>query len=168
MIVETNRIVRAWLAADLPGRLAALATDAGDTVPAIATFADETTDLQAAQARPAEPFPSCTVMVPDVRVPESEVAQVTRDFEADVLVQVTFAGEQTERNVRDAQYVLRAVLQSLRELHRPEHALAHRTRNQIQLYSCERLTLLGVATQAESTQVTVGLLVTYLGRDITP
>jgi hypothetical protein len=108
------------------------------------------------------------VTVSDVRIPEAEVAQVTRDFDVDVLLQVTYAGPRTEQNVRDAQYALRAVMQSLRQLHRQEFAMSHRTRNDIQLYSCERMTVLGVATQADSTQVTTGLLITYRGRDITP
>lgn len=167
-MLEANRIVREWLAdpgADgLNGRLAALAKDPGETVAAIATFADETTDVQAAEARIAKPLPSCTVAVTDIRIPEIEGVAPTQDFQVDVLVQLTYGAGKIEENVRDVEYAMRALILSLRVLHREDNNAA-RNRNGIQLYSCLAFNPLGVATQAESAEVTGGVLVTYQGRD---
>lgn len=172
MIVEANRILREWLQGHptlgLNAKLTALEVDPGDTVPAIVTFADETTDIQAAEGRTATPMPSCTVTVPEVRITDSEVGQADREFDVDILVQLSYGGPTIEANVRDAHYAMRALLHSLRELHRHEYALSHRTRNNVHLMSCERMNPLGVATQPESPEVTTGLLLTYRGRDITP
>lgn len=169
MSVEVNRIVRDWLAAlganGLNSRLSALPKDPGDVVPAIVTFADETSDVAAAQARPAEPYPSCTITVADERIPEIEGVAPTQDFEVDVLLQLTYGGPKHEENIRNVKYALRAATLSLRVLHRQENDSARR-RNDVQLYSCLAFNPLGVATKPESTEITGGLLITYRGRDI--
>ena len=168
MNVEPCRSLREWLAdpgaQGVNATLAAQPKDAGDVVAAIATFADETTDVQAAEGRVAKPAPSCTVTVTDTRVPEIEGVGPTQDFQVDVLVQVTYDGATIEQNVRDAGYAMRAVIRSLRHLHEQANDAA-RSRNGVVLYSCLAINPLGIATQAESAEITAGVLVTYQGRD---
>lgn len=177
MRLEAVRMVTAWLKDDTYGvaaKLAALTLDGSDSRPetiADSSIVDETSNAHAAFRRfdgltmPAL-IVSC-VGEPEHRDPEQ--MHSTAAVDGSVTVQVRYATRKlaSDTAIADASYVIRAVIASLRELHKNEN-VASRTRNSVYLISCEQLIEQGVYEEVEDTWLLAAVQVKYVTRNILP
>lgn len=172
MFNEPVRILAAWLAHATLGVNAKLATvprDGGDPLPTSVTIVDETTNGSLARGRlPETPRPILTVEIYRWDALEPVPSQgVLRDFDVTLLIRFGDTEAQSETGKRDAHYTMRAVQMSLAELWKESNS-ASRTRNNVQLYDCTRITPLTLYAETPNAEIVGGHLITVRGRDIQP
>jgi hypothetical protein len=165
MILEVLRLVTDWLNDQNTGLVAQLALipyDDGDVPPAVGTIADETRDPNVAlQLLPSSP--GVAVNIQQIPQLDGEVATVSRDGMAQVLIRVGRDSADTQHAVRDTSYILRALIRSLRLFN-----ASTRSRNAIDVYSCERLAIRPVWTPIDDTIVTGAVVAHWQFRDNAP
>ncbi len=177
MRLEAVRIVSAWLRDATYGvaaKLAALPLDGSDTRPdtiASGQVVDEASNAHAAFRRfDGLTMPALIVsVVGDVEYRDSELPQYTERTDGTVTVQVRVAHRKlaSESAIADAVYYIRAVVASLRELHKNEN-VASRTRNSIRLVSCESLVEQGVYEEVEDTWLLAAVQARYYVSNLLP
>lgn len=165
MILESCRLLTDWLNDPSNGVAAMLATtprDAGDPLPTLGTIADETrNDLVAQQRLPS--LPGVGVNVEIVNELDGEVATYTRDGRPTLLIRYGVAKDATSTGVRDAAYVLRAIIKSIRLFN-----ASTRTRNQVDIYSCLQLSYTPMWRPIEDAIITGAVRVQFQARDNAP
>lgn len=87
--------------------------------------------------------------------------------EATVVVTVASRLQDTDENVEDIGYLVRATLGSLARLHAPTQ-LAGRTRNGVQLLECTAMQLVPIRGEPEDLLVGTQITLTYLTHETTP
>lgn len=165
MILEVVRLLGDWLNDSSNGVTAQLANiqyDAGDTAPAVGTIADETRNSQVAQGR-LPSTPGMAINLSQIPFLEPEVSTVLRDGQADVVIRVGTSATATENAKRDASYVLRAAMRSLRLFN-----ASTRSRNGIQVFSCQQLRVVPMWAPIDDQIVTGGIEATFYFRDTIP
>jgi hypothetical protein len=175
MRLEAVRCVTAWLKDVTYGvnaKLAALPLDGTDTRPtAIATIVDETDNANAAFGRfDGLTLPALIVTCsgdPEHRDPEQ--SQTGERVDGYVTVQVRYAERKTASMtaIVDGTYVIRAVIASLRELHKNAN-VASRTRNSVRLVSCESISEQGSYEEVEDTWLLAAAQFKYYTSNILP
>lgn len=136
MYLEVARSLTEWFNDPTHGiaaKLLGVARDPGDPLPDVGTIADQTTNNLVAQMK----FPSIPGIAINVRgIPQldGENNTVTGDGVADILVRIARAEVDTKFASRDTSYILRALMQSWRHYNSSVH-----TRNDIQIYDCQKL-----------------------------
>lgn len=176
MRAEAVRIIAAWLRDDTYGvaaKLAAVPLDGSDTRPttiADASIVDETQDANAAFGRfDGLTLPALIVSCTEVRYEPATPIQSGEYADGYVTIQVRYA----ERSVApatamtDGDYVVKAVIASLRELHLNAND-ASRTRNSVQLVSCESLVEQGIYQEVDDAWLVAGIEARYYARTIIP
>jgi hypothetical protein len=142
MILEVLRLVTDWLNdrnTGLVAQLALIPYDDGDVPPAVGTIADETRDANVAlQLLPSSPGVAVNI-------------RVGRD------------SADTQHAVRDTSYILRALIRSLRLFN-----ASTRSRNAIDVYSCDRLAIRPLWTPIDDTIVTGAVVAHWQFRDNSP
>jgi hypothetical protein len=173
--LEAVRIITDWLQVATYGanaKLLLVALDGSDSRPApIATFADETRNAAAAFRRfDGLTMPAVIVTVPDEMEHRDPVLpQSGERSDAYVTIQIRYA-ERTaaaEAAIANGSYVAKAIIGSLRELHKNEN-VASRTRNGIRLVSCEELRELGQYEDVADTWLLAAVQARYYVSDLTP
>lgn len=177
MRLEAVRMVTAWLKDDTYGyaaKLAALPLDGSDSRPttvADASIVDETDNASAAFRRfDGLTLPALIVtVVGDVEYLDPNQPQTGERADANVTIQVRYAEKNTQSAtaIVNGSYAIRAVIASLRELHRDTNA-ASRTRNSIRLVSCESLAEQGVYEEVEDTWLLAAVQVRYYAVNLLP
>jgi hypothetical protein len=173
MRLEAARIIADWLGHATYGvnaKLAVLTLDGSDTRPAdVATIVDETRNASAAFRRfDGLTLPALIVTVPvDPVYRDSELPQSNNRADAFVTVQARYAVRKLagETAIADGNYIVKAVLASLRELHKNAN-VASRTRNSVVLVSCEEMLEQGVYEEVEDTWLVTGVQVKYYASDL--
>lgn len=177
MRLEAVRMVTAWLQDATKGvaaKLLALPLDGSDSRPATilsASIVDETSNANAAFRRfDGLTLPALIITCtgdPEHRDPEFPGSSDRAD--AWVTIEVRYAERKTSSNaaITDGTYVIRAVVASLRELHRNEN-VASRTRNSIRLVSCDSMVEQGIYEEIEDTWLLASVTVKYLVSDLLP
>lgn len=175
MRLEAVRIIADWLQDATYGvnaKLDVLAYDSGDAQPSdIATVADETRNASAAFRRfDGLTLPALIVTVPvDPEYRDGEQMQAPERIDGYVTVQIRYA-ERTlagDDAIANGNYVVKAVLASLRELHKNDN-VASRTRNSVRLVSCEDLRELGQYEEVEDTWLLAAVQARYYVSDLKP
>lgn len=168
-MLEAPRILADWLAGTTSGVNAKLDTldyDGADPAPTdVATIADETRNQAVARERLPTPLPCLALSVERFRQ-DGEVRTTVRDGSVTVLIRYGVSNSNTATATRDGYYTMRAVVESLRELHKPAN-VASRTRNGRCLLACEELEFVPLYQALEDGQVTAALRATYTTRDTT-
>lgn len=175
MRLETVRIVADWLHDDglgVAAKLATLPLDAGDVRPITippTSILDETRHLAAAWRRfEGVALPALMVTGVEVRHLDPEIVQINAYADAEVTIQVRYAERSvTAATMQHGDYVIRAVIASLRELHMNAQADA-RTRNSVQLVSCLDLVEQGIYEEVDDAWLVAAVQVRYLVRTLTP
>lgn len=174
MQLEAQRIVASWLADATDGvnaKLAVLSYDGTDTQPAdLATITAACDNPNAAFGRlDGLALPAVIVAARDIEHRDPEIPQPTSGVDGVVTLLIRY-GERTgdpDKALRNGAYVTKAILASLRELHANENA-ASRTRNGIQLWSCEGLREPGVYEETNDAWLISAVEVRYHARDLYP
>lgn len=171
MFNEVIRMPAAWWQHATKGVNAKLATvpRGTDPLPPNVNFADATTDGDVARGTlPEKNRPILTTEIHSwPRMMPVPSQGVLRDFQVIILVRYGDHDAKTQEGLRDAHYVLRAVLMSLSELMKGENE-ASRTLNNVQLYELVDVRPATVYTRVEDRDIAGGLLLTFNGRDIQP
>jgi hypothetical protein len=165
MIVEVLRSLTDWLNDPTTGvaaQLALIPRDGSDPAPTVGLIADETRNNLVAQER-APALPGIGVNLLTMPQLDGEVATVTRDGIAEVLIRIYRRGADTKDLVRDSSYIARALIRSLRL-----YNAGTRTRNSIDIYSCESLAIVPLMQTVEDAQVTHGVRGRWQFRDYAP
>lgn len=172
MILEPVRLLADWLGASgqftgntsgINTLLAAIPRDAGDAAPAAVTLFDETRDNAVARGDLPDTLPALMVTSRKIDQLDGEVATYTRDGVIELIVRYAQLNAATKDALRDASYVLRAALRSVRAFNAET-----RTRNQIDVYSCLHLEVVSLWTPHESGIVTGALVGRWQFRDNAP
>lgn len=176
MQLEVARMVANWLGNVTYGvnaKLALVPRDGSDAAaPVIVTIADETRSFTIAAGRlpkDAALYPLLAVTVKEITYRDSEVPQLSGPADASVSVTIRYAQRQSDQDLglQDASYTLRAVVMALREFHKDGNA-ASRTKDSVQIYTCERLTQVPFVQTVDDAWVTGAVEVQYWCRDILP
>lgn len=136
MMLEVARALTDWFndgANGVAAKLALVPREGGDPLPDIGTIADFTRDNNVAQMR-SPSLPGIAVNVLQIPQLDGENNTVTGDGIADVLVRVARKEADSKIAARDSSYILRALMLSWRAFNAQP-----RTRNQIEIYACEKL-----------------------------
>ena len=172
MRLEACRILTAWLQDVTYGanaKLALLTLDGSDVRPtAMATITDETQNNSVALGRvDGLTLPALVVTHRETTFRDSELPQSDVRADGYVTLRVRYALREAgaATAVVDGAYVMRAVIASLRELHKPDNA-ASRQRNSIGLISCEELRQLTMSEVVEDTWYTEAVDVRYYAADL--
>lgn len=171
MILEGVRMVADWLSDGTNGVNALLSTtprDGGDAQPANVAIADETRDGNVARGQAPATLPAVVVSVDRVQELDGQVAQITRDGKLMLRIRYIIDNNTSGDAIRDASYVLRTVLRSLRKFFDVSAGDGHRYRNNIYLESCLDLAVAPMWAPIESGVVTGGVLATIQMRDLAP
>lgn len=169
MFVDPVRMVADWLDDPTNGvnaMLAALDLDGSDPAPANVTLFDSTTSMEVAFGRLPATRPCVAVSLYNVQsIDPRPVQGDARDYKPSILIRFGDTEDQTEVGLRNRDYTLRAILQSLDRFHRDENVAA-RQRNQIQLLAAEDTQMLAAFSPIENGELTACFLVRYWARDI--
>lgn len=174
MQLEAQRIVADWLADATSGvnaKLDVLSYDGTDTQPAdLATIVAACDDTNAAFGRfDGLTLPAVIVAPRDIEHKDPEIPQPNSGVDGVVTLLIRYAERTADgaKALRNGAYVTKAILASLRELHKNENA-ASRTRNDIQLWSCEGLREPGLYEETDDTWLISAVEVRYHARDLYP
>lgn len=164
MILELVRSLTDWLngAQGLAAQLLVIPRDGGDPLPTVGTIADETRNDLVAQSR-LPSTPGVAVNVQEMPMMDGEVQTVTRDGQAKILIRYGVDAADTMNAVRDTSYILRAGIRSLRF-----YNTTSQSRNQIQIYTCEKLAIKPLWAPVGDQLVTGAIMGTWSFRDIVP
>lgn len=165
MILEVVRALAEWLndgTNGLGAKLASLDFDGSDTAPTVGTIADETQNDLVGQGH-FPTIPGVAIQLQEIADIEPEVTMAYRDAKATVLIRVGRSSADTRNAKRDTSYILRAGMRSLRLFN-----AAVRTRNQVEIYSCERLHCGLLWAPTEDVIVTGAIVGTWWLRDCLP
>lgn len=176
MELEAVRCVADWLKHATYGVNALLAStprDGGDPVPAsIVTIGDATRDGWAARkttardAATGQGYPAIAVYAEPQEF-SGEVQTIVRDGEIDIVISYLDVDAATQTGNRDAMYVRRAILRSLKQLNANANA-ASRTRNSVTLQVCKRIRVASLNVPWDDAVLSAGVIVTYAVRDVAP
>jgi hypothetical protein len=173
MILEGVRMIADWLADGTQGVNALLPTtprDAGDAQPANVTIIDQSRDDNVArnQAPAATALPAIAVEVDRVDELDGQVATITADGHLLVRVRYLTSNTASAAAMRDAMYVLRTVLRSLRQFFALSASDSRRVRNSVYLESCLDLATAPMWAPIEDAFVAGAVLATIQLRDLAP
>jgi hypothetical protein len=175
MRLEAARIITAWLKHPTYGytaKLALLPLDGSDVRPAAAlTICDETDNASAAFRRfDGLPLPALiTTVSGDPEYLDPDQPQTGDRTDAYLTLQVRYAERTSDSAAAIANgcYAITAVMASLRELHKNEN-IAARTRNSVQLVSCESVIEQGTYEQVEDTWLLAAVQLKYYTCNLLP
>lgn len=166
---EAVRLVADWLEDGTNGVNALLASvprDGADPLPTSVTVNDETRDNRIARGRvPESGLPVVVVLSQAATVLDQSVVTDDGFFAVDLVIQYAAKDLDAYEAKRDGNYVLRAVMWSLRRLRRTDANAAARVRNQVALIDLGPIRLESWVEQTEDLVIVGSLVVPVTLRD---
>lgn len=174
--LETVRLTADWLAGTLKdaanadqgvnAKIAGVPRDAGDLQPAAITVIDETRD-NAAALRQAKGKAILAVNLAQPIDQQPFVQTIYRDMDVPLRLALALEDVETKNAIREASYLARAIVRSLRQMSRNEND-QRRVRNGVHLLQLVSLDLVPASEKLGDRDVTFAIRPTWKVRDDQP